>query len=85
MTSVRRLIELHVSGASAKYLVDALLEELPSEPIIKQSILKDLPGSKVKIENDIVYIHCSDRQAVIEKLPVFEHMYPELDFVHSNK
>lgn len=85
MTSSNRLIDLHVSGASAKYLVDALLEELPSPDIIRRSILRDLPKSKVTIESDVVYIDCVDRQAVVEKLPLFEHMYPELDFVHLNK
>lgn len=85
MTTSKRLIELYVSGASAKYLVDALLEELPSPSVIRQTVLRDLPGSKVTIENDVVYIECDDRQAVIRSLPILECMYPELDFVHTNK
>lgn len=85
MTSSRKLIDLYVSGESAKYLVDALLDDLPPPSIIKQTILRDLPGSKVIIEADVVYIDCKDRKAVIEKLPFFECMYPELDFVHTNR
>lgn len=85
MTSSSKLIDLHISGASAKYLVDALLEELPSPDVIRKTILKDLPRSKVKIENDVVWIDCEDRKSVVEKITLFEHMYPELDFVHVNK
>ena len=85
MTTSNKLIDLHVCGASAKYLVEALLEELPPPDVIKRTILRDLPKSKVTIDKDVVYIECSDRQDVANKLPLFEHMYPELDFVNLNK
>lgn len=85
MTTSTKLIDLRVSGTSAKYLVDALLEELPPPYVIKGTILRDLPKSKVTIDKDVVYIECADNQAVVEKMPLFEHMYPELDFVNLNK
>jgi len=85
MTTSTKLIDLRVSGTSAKYLVDALLEELPPPDVIKRTILRDLPKSLVIVKEDVVYIECSDRQLLASTLPLFEHMYPELDFVNLNK
>lgn len=86
MASSRRLIDLHLSGESAKYLIDALVEELPPPEVIRQSILRDLPkGSSITIEGAAAYIYCEDRRVLVEKLPLFELMYPELDFVHEPK
>lgn len=84
MSSGRKLIELHLSGVSAQHLIDSLVEELPSPQMIKQSLLRDLPkGSSVVIDEGVVYIRCENRKAVVDKLPLFELMYPELDFVHN--
>lgn len=86
MTSSKKLIDLHLSGESARYLIDALVEELPAPDVIRRSILRDLPkGSSVTIDGEAVYIRCEDRRALVEKLPLFELMYPELDFVHDKQ
>ena len=82
----KRLIELHLSGKSAAHVIDALLEELPAYPVVRQTILHDLPkGSDVTIDDGVVYIVCEDRDLLRWKLPYFESMYPELDFVTTNR
>lgn len=87
MTSTsKRLIELRLSGKSAEHVINALVEALPSLPAIRQMILNDLPrGSEVRIEENTVYIDCADREALAWKVPFFESMYPELDFVAKHK
>jgi hypothetical protein len=85
MTSSRKLIDLHLTGQSARYLIDSLVEELPPPEVIRMSVLRDLPkGSNVTLDEGVVYIQCEDARVVAEKLPLFELMYPELDFVHKN-
>lgn len=86
MTSSKKLIDLHLSGESAKHLIDALVEDLPAPEVIRHSILRDLPkGSSVTLDEGVVYVRCEDRRVLVEKLPLFELMYPELDFVHDKQ
>jgi hypothetical protein len=81
-----KLIELRLSGKSAEHIIDALVEALPALPAIRQSILNDLPkGSEVRIEENTVYIECADKESLAWKVPFFESMYPELDFVAKQK
>jgi hypothetical protein len=86
MSKSKRLIDLHLSGKSARHVIEALVEELPPVFVIKQSVLKDLPkGSEVTIDENVVYIICNDKRALVEKVPYFELMYPELDFVAKTR
>jgi hypothetical protein len=83
-TKINSLIDLHISGKSARHLIDALVEELPTFIQIQQAIKRELPkGSKVEIhEHDrAVFISCRDRHLLNEKIQYFEIMYPELEFI----
>lgn len=80
--SKKQLIELALSGKSAAYIIDALMEELPPVPVIRQTILNNLPkGSDVQFEENVVFVQCPDRRVLLERLHYFEVAYPELEFV----
>ena len=80
--SSKKLIEQIVSGKSAQYVIDALVEELPPLPAIKASISRDLPrGTKVEIDDEVVYIETDDRDKIREHVEFLSQVYPELDFV----
>jgi hypothetical protein len=83
MKSSKSLIELHLSGKGASYLIDAVLEELPPVNEIRTTILNDLPkGSKIRFEQDrTCYITCQDRHLLAEMIVFYERVYPEVEFV----
>jgi hypothetical protein len=82
------LIDSHLSGKSAKIVIDELLEELPALPDIRQSLLRELPkGSNVRMDekNMIFYIDCSDRRSMLETVTLYERIYPEVEFAQETK
>lgn len=81
MTS-KKLIELTLSGKSAEHVIEALLEELPPLPALKSSIMQDLPKyTKVKIEENVVYLGGENRRLLHERAEFLSLVYPELEFV----
>ena len=79
-----RLIEQIVSGKSAQYVIDALVEELPPLPALRSSIMRDLPrGTQVAIDGEIVYVTApdADKYELHEQVEFLRRVYPELEFV----
>ncbi len=80
--SHKKLIEQSLAGASAKHLVDSLLEELPPLPALVTYIKRELPKeSVIKIEENTVFISEVNKQAVSTKVDYLQLIYPELEFV----
>ena len=80
--SHKKLIEQSLTGTSAKYLVDSLVEELPPLPALYTSIRRELPpDSVVKIEENVVYISQIDKSRISEEVRYLSLVYPELEFV----
>ena len=84
MTS-RSLVDKYLSGQSAQYLIDSLVEDLPPLPAIKSSLMRDLPkDTVVRIEDNVFYLQSNNqhhKSAIYEQLRYFESAYPELEFV----
>lgn len=89
MPRAPNLIDLHLSGKSAKIVIDELLEELPPLSIIRQTMLNELPdGSRVRIDekNMILYIDCPpDRRSMMETVTLYERIYPEVIFAQETR
>jgi hypothetical protein len=82
------LIDLHLSGKSAKIVIDEVLAELPPLPSIRQSILNELPrGSRVRVDekNMVFYVDCSDRRSMVETITLYERIYPEVEFAPETR
>jgi len=81
------LVELHLSGKSASCIIDALLDELPSQAEIRREILADLPpGSKIRFEDErTCFVSCPDRHLLAETTTYYERVYPEIEFVVETK
>lgn len=84
-SNTKSIIEQVVSGKSSKYLIDAIVEELPPFPMIRSSLQRELPkGSIIRVDESTFFIKVSDkedRHSIDESLEIFRSMYPELEFV----
>jgi len=78
----KKLIERSISGSSAEYLVDSLVEDLPPLPALYTSIRKELPNDAiVRIDDNVVFIKVKDNNTVTEQVYYLTLVYPELDFI----
>ena len=77
------LIDQHLSGKSAEYLIDGVLDHLPDVQEVKSSFIRDLPGAKLRCTEQEITISSSglDRQELIETVNFYELAYPEIHFV----
>jgi hypothetical protein len=77
----KKLVDSYLAGSSAKYLVDALIDDLPSESQIRSTLLSLLPrGSRLKFVESTVCIY-ADEDLDDTLLNTFDALYPELEFV----
>jgi len=78
------LIDRHLSGKSAKYLIDEVLAEQPSTESVCQSLLRGLSkgnSARVTGETEITICTENNKQAAVFHISLFEQAYPEIDFI----
>jgi len=71
-----------LSGKSAQFLVDSLVEDLPDVNEIKLSIKREMPkGVDIVIEDNVVFLSHNEKSLVYEQVYPLTLIYPELEFV----
>ena len=80
----KSLIEQVCGGKSAKYIIDAIMEELPPLPAIRTSLIREIPKAAVRIEENTFFIsppEKNDKYKMQEIVETYRLMYPEIEFV----
>lgn len=80
------LIKNYLSGQSAKYLIEALVDQLPDKVYIESSIRRELPKkTKFKLSENVVFIECEPSQKIKQSIDYLQLVYPELEFIINKK
>jgi hypothetical protein len=92
---MNNLIEKSISGQSAKYLIDSLVDDLPPITVLNASIRRELPKkTEFEIEENTVYItapvastnvYVNETTETLDRInkgvEYLRLVYPELEFV----
>jgi hypothetical protein len=87
VSKTSHLIDSYLSGQSAKYLIDSVVDELPSKNELQKSISNSLPkGTKFEFDESVVRIDGQDKSpdeynSLMQEVHYLQAAYPELFFL----